>query len=175
MSICILVGCKKIEYCRGYCLYDYRLLLSNGSLLKLRNRKSEGRKCSLPTCDRPYRALGYCKSHRQRVRNTGDPQEDKSLTPLWVPHKDANGYMVVKKNNVVIRIHRQVMEEQLGRVLLPGENIHHINGIRDDNRIENLELWSSSQPSGQRVEDKVKWAMEIIKMYTDHQITVRTV
>jgi endogenous inhibitor of DNA gyrase (YacG/DUF329 family) len=88
-------------------------------------------------------------------------------------HIDSSGYMLVfvgvgypgaMKSGHILE-HRKVMQEILGRELLSTENVHHINGQRADNRPANLELWSVSQPRGQRVEDKIRWAREFLATY----------
>ena len=74
------------------------------------------------------------------------------------PGAHANGY---------IPEHRFVMQRHIGRMLRPEETVHHKNGNRLDNRLENLELWSSTHPKGQRVADLVEWAREILDLYGD--------
>ena len=65
----------------------------------------------------------------------------------------------------IVLLHRFIIEKYLNRKLSSSEHVHHINGNRLDNRIENLELWITCQPAGQRPFDLIKYAKEIIKNY----------
>jgi hypothetical protein len=79
---------------------------------------------------------------------------------------DNRGYVMVKDRshpnanaNGQVSEHRIVMEQHLGRLLKKHESVHHKNGVRTDNRIQNLELWTVPQPYGQRVSDLVDWVV----------------
>jgi len=97
---------------------------------------------------------------------------DARKTSLTCRHYDGNGYAIISRKGHPnarkdhrIKEHIWVMSEHLGRPIRKGETIHHINGIRDDNRIENLELWSTKHCAGQRVEDRIKFYIEFLNEY----------
>lgn len=111
-----------------------------------------------------------CATHRNRMVNYGsyeDPGPRIYPEPQWMTN--VHGYVVKRfekdRKRIQVIQHRKVMEDYLGRELLSGENVHHVNGIKDDNRIENLEIWETSQPSGQRLHEKGEFYIEWLERY----------
>lgn len=104
--------------------------------------------------------------HYMRWQTHGDPGQ---AAPLFAPkgagHTSKDGYRYVTVDGRKMKEHRHVMEQYLGRPLVADEVVHHVNGIRDDNRIENLELWTTTHPRGGRVLDLVEFSQDVLARY----------
>ena len=113
--------------------------------------------------------------HRLRLKLKGEVGSAHSLKGLGgTGHLGRKGYRYIYKplhpnapKNGQILEHILIMSAFLNRPLTKGETIHHKNGIRHDNRIENLELRSSSHPSGQSVSDMVEFCTQYLQKYRD--------
>jgi hypothetical protein len=160
---CTVENCQGANFSVGLCNNHYRRLRTYGDPLAvdLRVRPNGTKKCSIEACEKKHNARGYCNTHYHRWKKYGDPLAESRQNG-----SDVYGY-VYKSGKAE---HRRIMEELLGRKLLPNENVHHKNGVRSDNRIENLELWSKGQPAGQRIEDKVNWAIELLELYAPEKL-----
>jgi len=135
--------------------------------------------CAVEGCERPARIGPYCSPHGKRVQRYGNPgpadiEPKRGHGKARRRKPQPSGYVFLTlpdhpnayKNGTVPE-HVVVMAELLGRPLKKGENVHHKNGIRSDNRPENLELWVEHQPKGARAADLVVWARELLERYGD--------
>lgn len=164
---CTVKGCGRPTNARGLCPGHYNRLFKYGDVraeIPLRLYPEYGSTCSIDGCDKKRSARGWCAAHYRKWKLYGNPLEDRRLQAHWFKGKDGYVYWSGRENKLQ---HRVVMEEILGRKLRPKETVHHKNGIKHDNRPENLELWKSVQPRGQRVEDLVAFAREILAEYGD--------
>lgn len=167
MNECAVEGCGRGRVGQGYCRGHYSRLKRHGDVQADRPLRSAG---SLPcsVCGAAGVREGLCNAHLQRRLRRGSEYAPHRVTRRFVTE---NGYVrLTLDGGVRVMEHRAVMAAALGRDLLGHESVHHRNGDRADNRLENLELWSSSQPSGQRVEDKVEWAAALLALYAPDRL-----
>lgn len=135
--------------------------------------------CTFDTCNNFVHGSGLCAAHYSQRKRGGELKPARRYAPGdWGPWRpDTRGYMFrtrstgIRNKPEYQKQHRYVMEQILGRPLLDSENIHHVNGDRADNRPENLELWSTSQPPGQEVTNKVSWALEMLRHYAPETLS----
>lgn len=137
-----------------------------------RDRYSKGRTCS--DCPEPisdYAPRDRCRRCSINARRSTLPSRRETNRKGYVTVSGHHGHLNASAHGVIYE-HVLVMSQKIGRPLEPGENVHHLNGQRDDNRPENLELWSTKQPPGQRIEDKVAWAKEILATYEPAALSI---
>ena len=168
--MCTFVGCDKQIHCKRLCQAHYKQMKAGKQLVPLYSTRGRSI-CGFEGCDDIVSSFGWCQAHwgqlkrgselKPKRRQNGAGHIERGgyvrLRASWHPNANSNGYVYE---------HIYIMSEMLGRPLLPNERVHHKNGVRSDNRPENLELWALfDQPAGQRVDDLVAWAHEIIDRY----------
>ncbi len=115
----------------------------------------------------------FSEEHKRKISksNTGKTTSEETrekLRRIYGPlhwawkggRRLKHGYVFVSIDRKYVAEHRLVMEKKIGRKLLKRESVHHLNGIKIDNKPSNLELWVSPQPSGQRVSDLVSFVVK---------------
>lgn len=162
---CQVDSCGRQVFSAGYCRTHHRWWKAGKDLsAPVRISKHAG-ECTINGCTTLIKAKGFCPLHYSRWKNSKDLVKVASPKRNGDRYLGPGGYIMIRVDGRARYEHRVVMEVILGRKLVKGENVHHLNGNRMDNRKENLELWNTSQPAGQRVKDKVIWAKEILVLY----------
>jgi hypothetical protein len=172
-SRCSLDGCKKPRVAGSSQCSMHKSRRARGMATDAPSRGKSGAPCKDRGCSEPSQKQGFCRRHYPAAARRGE------IRRIYRMRRNAkgryeNGYREVPHPDrpVMVREHRLVMEQFLGRPLKAHETAHHRHGARADNRLSKLELWSTRQPKGQRIADKVEYALEILKLYAPELLAV---
>jgi len=168
-KVCDAEGCDNLtrSHKEAHCSLHRARAARGADMTAPRLKTPNAGVCAVEGCSRQAVTKQMCKGHYGRFLRLGDPGPAEFIEAKFAPFVRNDGYVTAYANGRWDLQHRLVMEDVLGRRLLPGETPHHRNGDRADNRPANLELWSKAQPAGQRVEDKIAWCAEIIRQYPE--------
>lgn len=166
---CSVEGCGREYHAKSYCLLHYTRQRRHGDPGVALKAHNNGAACAVDSCEREAIRRRMCNLHYMRWLRYGATTDPRKARMPRRTGQDGYVQLLLPDHPKAIRgrvaEHRAVMEAHLGRFLLDHETVHHINGVRGDNRLDNLELWSSSHPPGQRVDDKVRWAYHLLRLY----------
>lgn len=171
---CAVEACDRVAQKRDLCSGHYQRWAKTGDpgSSPLASRAGSNTPCSVNDCDnKATAARGWCHTHYERWRRTGTPTPEPRR-PQGHKRITKQGYVLVHSGGCapVDTEHRLMWEARYGP-LLPGQNVHHKNGNRADNRYENFEIWDTTQPAGQRPEDKVEFAIQMLERYAPHRLS----
>lgn len=168
-GICSVEGCEKKTNHMGLCsMHAYRKRKYGYVGVATATRNPRGAACSVDGCEKLAVSQGYCGMHWERVKTHGHPGTAGRIRAVFGSGSvNRDGYRIIRIDGDAVFEHRHIMSQELGRDLLPDENVHHKDGDRAHNDPDNLELWNTQQPPGQRVTDKVHWALALLKRYPE--------
>jgi HNH endonuclease len=178
---CSVDGCDRVATERGWCHGHYLRWVRLGDVLPDRPLgRRRNFMCRVAGCSNEATARGLCSAHRFRMKKTGSVRAETPIKKVagngYIHH---TGYRIVPvapedrwlvDGEASAAEHRFVMARMLERPLTPDESVHHRDGNRLNNNPANLELWSRFQPRGQRVEDKLVWARDIMRRYAPEEL-----